>query len=122
MWLDLGYGLTHAVDLDASRLLEGRSMHRITGRLSGRIRPVGVEASVRAAWNGPRWFYPELDGDGIADAFHAPAYVDLDARLARRIFTRYELFLGIKNALDAGDPTYLPLPPRQVYGGVSVEL
>ncbi len=122
LWLDLGYGLTHAIDLDANRLLEGRAMHRITGRLSGRIRPLGVEASLRAAWNGPRWFYPDLDGNGTLDAIRVAGYTDVDARLSRRFFTYMEAFVGIKNALDAGDPLYLPLPPRQVYGGLSVEL
>jgi outer membrane receptor for ferrienterochelin and colicins len=117
IWLDTGYAVTDARDLDSGKLLEGRSIHRITGRLSGRVRPLGIEGTLSAVWNGPRRF-DALDG---SDVWTAP-WTRLDINLKRRMWTHLSLFAGARNILDAGDADYLPIAPRQFYGGVEVDL
>lgn len=119
-WLDLGYALTDAQNVDARRRLEGRSLHRVTAQVSGRVRPIALDVSLRVAWNSERTFYP----DGITHnvTLQTEPFTVVDARVGRRFFPWGSAFVGVNNLLDAGDATYLPLPPRQLYGGVTVEL
>lgn len=119
-YLDLGYALTDAQNLEENRALEGRSVHRITGQISGRIRPIALDVNVRAAWNSPRTFYP--NGITNSEAVTTDPFLVLDARVGRRFFSWGSAFVGVNNLLDAGDWFYIPLPPRQFYGGVSLEL
>ncbi|MBX5481405.1 MAG: TonB-dependent receptor [Myxococcaceae bacterium] len=119
-YLDVGYALTDARNLDQQRALEGRSMHRISAQVSGRIRPAALDLSLRVAWNSPRTFYP----NGITNdvTVKTDPFAVIDARVGKRFFSWGSAFVSVNNALGAGDATYLPLPPRQFYGGVTLEL
>lgn len=120
IWLDLGYAVTDARDVVTERVLEGRSAHRLTAQLAGRVRPLKVDFSVRAAWSSPKTFYP--NGVTNLDVVRTASTTELDARVGRRFFSWGSAFVGVRNALGAGDAVYLPIPPRQAYAGVMLEL
>lgn len=113
--IDLGYAFTDAVDESVRRPLIGRARHRGTAGVTWRHARLGAEATVRAAVHGPRPFYDAPD----ADIRWTATYATLDARVAKTLRGRFDLFLGGENLLDAGHPRDLPIPPRTVYGGVS---
>jgi outer membrane receptor for ferrienterochelin and colicins len=123
LWADGGYSLIDARDLGTGELLEGRAVHRATAQLSGRLRPLGLEVSVRGAWTGPRRFAPGAADGAVVDVptWSAPTS-ELALRLGWRPFEQLGVFAGVNNLLDAGDARLVPLPPRQVYGGVTAEL
>ncbi len=117
-YLDVGYALTDARDLGTGLLLEGRAVHRATLQVQGRIRPLNVELWSRLAVSSPRRFV-RLDGQG--DDWTSPT-AEWEVRVSRRMFRYLDVFVGGRNLLGAGDPLYVPLPPRQVYGGIMVPL
>src|SRR5690606_23045201 len=117
-----GYALTDARDRDTGELLEGRAVHRLTAQLSGQVRSARVEWIVRAAFSSPRPFRPDLDGDGVTETVWTGPITELSARVGWRPWTWGQLFLGVNNLLDQGDALYVPIPPLQIYGGLSVEL
>ena len=117
-YVDVGYALTHARDLGTGRLLEGRAVHRGSLQVQGRVRPLQLELWSRLALSSPRRFV-RLDGQG--DDLTSPT-AEWEVRVSRRMFRYLDLFVGGRNLLGAGDPLYVPLPPRQVYGGFMVPL
>ncbi|RKG99279.1 TonB-dependent receptor [Corallococcus sp. CA047B] len=118
--VELGYTLTDGTDQDLERALEGQARHRFTAQASWRYRPWGLEALVRGALTGERPFYPDTNGDGVADSYRASPTVSLDARIAWRMpADGLQLFVVGTNLTDAGNPDDLPIPPRTVQAGVS---
>ncbi len=118
LWLDVGYALTDARDLTTREVLEGRALHRGTAQLSWRWARIGFEATVRGALVGRRPFRPDVDGDGQLDLVWTRPYADVDVRLAQRVFSWASVYVLGRNLLGAGDPLYLPLPPRTFQAGV----
>ncbi|HEY0253077.1 MAG TPA: TonB-dependent receptor, partial [Kofleriaceae bacterium] len=109
-----GYAYTHAWDFDSHRALEGVPAHRAT--VTARYRDdSGLDGFVAAVVTGHRPFYLSDDPDM---ATNAPRRFELRARIAKRFENGLGAFMGIDNALDAGDANLDRLPPRTVYAGV----
>ncbi len=119
VYVDLGYGLVDAVDLNAGRRLEGRAMHRATAQLWGRHRRSGLEAMARAAWNGRRPFYVDLDADGAAETTTwAPPYLDVSLQALWRFHPNAQLFAGVTNLTNSFDPSFPARAPRGFHAGI----
>jgi outer membrane receptor for ferrienterochelin and colicins len=120
--VELGYTLTDGRDRETDEPLEGQARHRLTGQVTWRFRPWGLETWVRGALVGSRPFYPDTGGDGVADPYRAKSYVTLDARISRQLPAGLRLFAAGSNLLDAGNPVDLPIPPRLLQAGLSAQL
>ncbi|WIG95291.1 TonB-dependent receptor [Myxococcus sp. SDU36] len=119
---ELGYTLTDGRSEETGLALEGQARHRLTAQATWRHRTSGLEAWVRGALVGPRPFYPDTDGDGVANPYDAKTYVTVDARLGWRLREELQLFVLGTNLANAGNPTDLPIPPRAVQAGFSARL
>lgn len=118
--VELGYTLTDGTDQELDRELEGQARHRLTAQATWRHRQWGLEANVRGALTGERPFYPDTNGDGVADSYRASPTVSLDARVAWLMPAGgLQLFVVGSNLTNAGNPTDLPIPPRTLQAGVS---
>ncbi len=124
-----GYQLARFTETDPqgeaiSRDLQGRAPHRVTGNV--RLNRGAYSAALRAQWSAARPFYTDergvpVDSDPNATTLPDPVFSDpfttVNARVARR-FGPLEVFAGVDNALNAGDPVYLPIAPRTFFAGV----
>lgn len=127
-FLDLGYLGMDARDLTRNRPLEGRAPHRVTGQLTWKYRPIGLESLVRASWVAARPYYLGQGGGGITNVLGfgegyvalAPAYVDLELQVSWT-WRWVKIFVNAYNLLNNGDATFNPRPPRGVLGGVQLE-
>ncbi|MBN8228561.1 TonB-dependent receptor [Corallococcus macrosporus] len=118
--VELGYALTDGTDQELDRALEGQARHRLTAQATWRHRAWGLEANVRGALTGERPFYPDTNGDGVADSYRASPTVSLDARVAWLMPAGgLQLFVVGSNLTGAGNPKDLPIPPRTLQAGVS---
>jgi outer membrane receptor for ferrienterochelin and colicins len=118
--LEAGYTWLDTRDEQLDRPLEGRARHSGTFRASFTIEPIDLELSTRAALYGERPFYRDDDGDGIDQTVHAEPYATVDGRIAQSLWSeRLTTFVGIDNALDAGDAQFLPIVPRTLYAGLT---
>ncbi|WP_254627738.1 TonB-dependent siderophore receptor [Myxococcus sp. CA040A] len=119
---EVAYTLTDGHDEELDRALEGQALHRLTAQATWRHREWGLETWVRAALVGKRPFYPDTDGDGLANPYKSEAYVTVDARIAWRARESLQFFVLGSNLADAGNPTDLPIPPRTFQAGLSFRL
>ncbi|WP_254626349.1 TonB-dependent siderophore receptor [Myxococcus sp. CA039A] len=119
---EMAYTLTDGHDEELDRALEGQALHRLTAQATWRHREWGLETWVRAALVGKRPFYPDTDGDGVANPYKSEAYVTVDARIAWRARESLQFFVLGSNLADAGNPTDLPIPPRTFQAGLSFRL
>ncbi|WP_254623895.1 TonB-dependent receptor domain-containing protein [Myxococcus sp. CA033] len=119
---EMAYTLTDGHDEELDRALEGQVLHRLTAQATWRHREWGLETWVRAALVGKRPFYPDTDGDGVANPYKSEAYVTVDARIAWRARESLQFFVLGSNLADAGNPTDLPIPPRTFQAGLSFRL
>jgi outer membrane receptor for ferrienterochelin and colicins len=115
--LELGYAFTRTRDLDAERALEGVPQHRVTATLRWRDKAEGLEAFATAVLTGHRPYYRS---DDPQQATLTDRRVEVRARIAKRFRSGFGGFLGIDNALDAGDDELDRLTPRTLYAGVEV--
>ncbi len=113
--LELGYALARTRDLDAERPLDGVPAHRFTATLRWRDKTDRFDAFASAVLTGHRPFFISEDPQ---HATLTPRRVELRARVAKRFSSGLGGFLGIDNALDAGDAELDPIPPRTLYAGV----
>jgi outer membrane receptor for ferrienterochelin and colicins len=127
-YLDLSYMGLDARDVTRDRPLEGRSNHRVNLSLTGKYRPIGLEAVLRATWHSARPFYAgsglgfaNVLGFGEERVLMAPAYFDLEAQLTYTFRTWLKVFVNGYNLLNSGDQNFNPRPPRGVLGGVQLE-
>nr|WP_317987873.1 TonB-dependent receptor [Hyalangium gracile] len=120
--VDASYSLTDGKDRTTGQPLEGQARHRFTGQVSWRFRPWGLEAWARGALVGSRPFYPDVDGDGVADRYDSDPYVTVDARLTKDLPAGLRLFVAGANLAAAGNPDDLPIPPRTFQVGLSAQL
>ena len=123
-WLgvDVSFTWTDAIDVDTRMPLEGRPALQGSAALKFRV-PVrhGPRLTARAGLFGPRPFYGASIGVS-GQRVDAPAYALIDARIAQPIGKRLALFAGIENATNAGDPRFLPVPPRFIYLGADIDV
>jgi outer membrane receptor for ferrienterochelin and colicins len=117
--LDLNYTLTDAQDAQLGRELDGRPRHRGNLSLTARHPDWGIDVMTRVALIGPRAYHTDDDGDGEVTRIEAPAYVLWDARIELALSRVIGAFLGGQNLLDAGEPRFLPIPPRTLFVGIS---
>jgi outer membrane receptor for ferrienterochelin and colicins len=115
--LELGWALTRARDQDEERALESIPAHRVTVTARWRDPRDGVDAFVAATLTGHRPLYLS---DDPQQATLTERRVELRARVGKRFRSGIGGFLGIDNALDAGDARLDPVPPRTLYAGVEL--
>lgn len=118
VFLDLGYSLTDAQNVSQQRRLEGRPLHRATANLTARYRPFGLEFNLRASYTDRRPFFVDNDGDGVFETVWTKPYGLIDARVAKQITSWLSAYVVANNLLNAGDPSFLFLPPMGVQGGL----
>jgi len=113
-----------AIDLDSGDPLEGRAPVRGTAGIRLRTGERAPRFNARASLVGPRPFYTDdaFGGQGAAGQGgvrqDAPAHALIDARVVQQVRDLFDLFAGVDNALNAGDPRFLPTPPRLLYAGI----
>lgn len=117
---ELGYTLLDARSLPDGKVLENRARHRVNAVITFRQSDWGTEAVLRGALTSSRTVYLSSNGVDPTDPTTAPAYGLLDLRVQQRVYRWLSVFVGARNLLDAGDVRYLPLAPRQFYGGLDV--
>ena len=117
--LGVGYMFTDARDLEEERPLEGRATHRANTSISW-LPSFGFEGTLDLALVGPRIYFEEQSGGDDLE-IETDTYAILNLRAAQRLPWDFKVFAGVRNALDAGDPTYLALAPRTFYAGLSVD-
>lgn len=107
---------TQARDILEDRPLPGQAPWQAAIDLRFKVGPERWKTHFggRASWFDAR----PLGGD----AGPAPAYWQLDARIAQTLTSRCQLFVSARNLLDAGDDSLNPIPPRSFYGGISGRL
>lgn len=115
--LELGYALARSRDLDANRPLEGVPQHRVTATLRWRDKREQLDAFVAAVLTGHRPLYLSADPQ---DATVTDRRVEVRARVGKRFRAGFGGFLGVDNALGAGDNRLDRIYPRTVYAGVEV--
>jgi outer membrane receptor for ferrienterochelin and colicins len=120
--IDLSYTFTDAWNLTDDRPLSGRAAHRGTVGLDWRVTRFDTQLGGRAAIVGPRSFFLDeqigFAGEPSDEPTIAAAYALVDLRIAQPATPGLEVFLGVDNLLDAGDPEFLQVPPRLLYAGV----
>lgn len=117
--LELGWAMTRTRDLDADRALEGVPVQRFTATARWRDAQERFDAFVAAALTGHRPFY--LNAADPQQATLTDRRVELRARIAKRFRAGLGGFLGIDNALDAGDARLDRVLPRTFYAGVEIQ-
>jgi outer membrane receptor for ferrienterochelin and colicins len=118
---DLGYTWTRTRNASDGEPLSGQPLHRATASVRYTAASFGFETLWRGAFVGSRPFYRDVDGDDTAERQDAPGYASIDARVAQRIGFGIKTFLLAENLLNAGDATFLPIPPRTFSGGMTLD-
>jgi outer membrane receptor for ferrienterochelin and colicins len=113
---ELGWAYTRAQDLDVGRRLEGVPARRASAALRWRNATEALSAVVEATATGRRPFYLSEDP---RVAMMSARRVELRARVARSFSAGLTFYLGIENALDAGDDRFDAIAPRTLYAGVT---
>jgi outer membrane receptor for ferrienterochelin and colicins len=113
--LEVGYALSKSRDLDLERALEGVPQHRFTATARWRDKAEQFDAFLAAVLTGHRPLYLAADPQ---DATLTDRRIEVRARVGKRFRSGLGGFLGIDNALDAGDDRLDRVYPRTVYAGV----
>ncbi|MEN0062697.1 MAG: TonB-dependent receptor [Myxococcota bacterium] len=121
-WLGLQGTFTFldARDLDDNSVLPNRA--RLRGTASVEV-GTGPSLRVRGVAVGSRnvGLQTEFNPDN-PNLQNAPPYVLLDARGQWPLADAWTIFAGAENLTNAGDPLFLPTPPRLVYAGFDARL
>ena len=113
--LEAGYTLTDSFDLTQQVPLDGQALHRWFGQARFRHRDWGLTALIRFSVTGARPF----SVDETSTQWTEP-YAMLDARVAKTLGSHLELFIAGQNLVGAGSAVDLPIPPRSVFGGLTL--
>lgn len=113
--LEAGYTLTDSFDLTQRLPLDGQALHRWFGQTRFRERDWGLTALVRFSVTSGRPF----SVDEVTTQWTEP-FAMLDARVAKTLGTHLELFVAGQNLLGAGSAADLPIPPRSIFGGLTL--
>jgi outer membrane receptor for ferrienterochelin and colicins len=119
--LDLGYTWTRTRNESDGQPLSGQPLHRATASVRVAAASIGFETLWRGAFVGRRPFYQDVNGDDVVDRVNAGGYASVDVRVAQRVGFGIKTFLLAENLLNAGDPTFLPIPPRTFSGGMQLD-
>ena len=115
--LELGWAMTRSRDLDEDRALEGIPAQRVTVTARWRDPRSHLDAFVAATLTGHRPLYLSEDPQ---QATLIDRRVELRARVGKTLGSGLGGFLGIDNALDAGDARLDRVQPRTLYAGVEL--
>jgi outer membrane receptor for ferrienterochelin and colicins len=115
--LELGWAMTRSRDLDAGRPLEGIPAQRVTLTARWRDPRERLDAFVAATLTGHRPLYLAADPADPDAATLTDRRVEVRARIGKTLRSGLGGFLGIDNALDAGDARIDRVQPRTLYAG-----
>lgn len=121
--LDGSYTFVHTKDYATGGPLPGRPRHFGTAGLRFHRAAWGTTLRLRTSIFGRRLFTTTTtddDGNDVTTRRSSPAFATMDVRLSQRCFRYLQVFVGIENLLDAGNPIDNPLQPRTYYGGATV--
>lgn len=112
--VEAGYAYLWTRDDTHERPLEGRPPHTVTSSIQARL-PLDFELTLR---------YRVVTDAFLDDALRAPGFQAVDARIARELWPRSQIYAGVLNALGAQkDPARLgdqrPIDGRTIYLGAS---
>lgn len=117
--LTLGYAFLMSEDLSTKQALLGRTPHQGNVSLFAQHPGLGLRLTLSGTFVGVRPFEQDLNGDGELERVDADAYALLHARLSYTFWRKkFEVFLSLRNILNAGDPRFLPIRPRTFYVGL----
>ena len=120
---DVAYTYLDARDVENDRFLEARARHRLTFNLRASSRSAGFSGWLRGSYVGARPFYlPNPNDSEIVTTTLADAYVMFDARVSQDVGDNFDVFIGVDNLLNAGDPQFLAIPPFGVYAGLNARM
>lgn len=117
---DGSYTFVHSRDHNAGRPLPGRARHSGTAGMRFHSLKAGTGLRVRSSIIGSRVFFSDSDGDDVEEETRSAPFATVDLRASQRLFHYVQVFAGIENLLNAGNPTNNPLQPRTYYGGVTI--
>ena len=117
---DGSYTYVHSRDDETGRPLPGRPRNAGTAGLRFHREAWGTSLRVRSAIYGARSFFADTDDDDIEEEQRSDPFATMDIRLSQRFVEYVQVFVGVENVLDAGNPSDNPLTPRSFYGGVTV--
>lgn len=113
--LEAGYTFNDARNLTEALPIDGQSSHRFVAQAHFRKRAWGLTAVTRLSVTGPR---PYVTGE---ESTHwTKPWTMVDAQVSKTLGSHFELFVAGTNLAGAGDGYDLPIPPRAVFGGVSI--
>jgi outer membrane receptor for ferrienterochelin and colicins len=118
--LELGWSFTDSRDDETGFRISGRATHQGSAHITWRpqLGTRRLTLTARAHVLAPRPF--DLTDDlGLAVRRESPWLAMVDARAAFDLAPHLALVVGVENLLDAGDPTFAPLRPRNLYLGLS---
>lgn len=117
---DGSYTFVHTRDHTAGRPLPGRAPHSGTAGIRY-FRPAsGTGIRIRSSIFGRRVFFVDTNDDDIDEERRSDPFATLDLRVSQRFLSYVQVFAGIENLLNMGNPVDNPLQPRTYYGGVTV--
>lgn len=117
---DGSYTFVHTRDHSAGRPLPGRPRHSGTAGVRY-FRPAsGTGLRVRSSILGKRSFFADRDDDGLDEERLSAPFATVDVRASQRFLNYVQVFVGVDNVLNAGNPNDNPLQPRTYYGGATI--
>jgi len=118
--LDGSYTYLYTRDVENDVPLSGRANHSGTAGLRYHRDAWGTTFRVRCQFVGRRTIVTLADDDVTILQHTLRPFTTLDARLSQTLYRYVQLFVGVDNILDAGNPTNNPLTPRSYSGGITV--
>ncbi len=113
--VDASYTFTETLDRTTMTPLFGRARHSGTFGVTTVSESLGTRLRVNGRWSGRHYAGEPGEELTVSRAIRRPSF---DARISQRAWM-LEIFAGVKNIFDAGDPLFLPDQPRTFYAGVS---
>jgi outer membrane receptor for ferrienterochelin and colicins len=110
----VGATVVDARDLSLNRPIDNQASVRGVTQVRWRVREWGLTFFARASWTSAR---PLTDGEEMTR--YTSPFSFVDARVAKTLFGRFEVFVAGNNLLGAGNADDLLIPPRGGFAGVS---
>jgi len=109
------YVYTEAKDIKANRPLDGQANHSGTVNASYKILPIGLTASVTAAFVGLRPYFNDTENK----TEYKDAYSDISVKLEQKFGKNLRAFVIGENLTNEYNETNLVRPPRNFWGGLT---
>ncbi len=113
--LRVNYVYTDAIDVKANRPLDGQANHAGTVHASYKILPIGLTASVTAAFVDRRPYYNATK----KETEYKDSYNDISVKLEQKIGKNLRAFVIGENLTNEYNETNLVRPPRNFWGGLT---